>query len=516
MPHSGFWSLAHTSPSVVAVIEPDGKQVTAGELVATSDRLVHGLRALGLGRGDCVAVAAPNSSEVLALFLAATQAGMYLVPVNWHLTATEIAYVLQDSNAKVFVASERIARASREAADLAGVPASGRYALGEIEGFAPFSKLIEGQPDSVPADRSAGAPMTYTSGTTGRPKGVRRPVGVADPDAVAAAQSGFLSLFGIMPGSSGVHLVCAPLYHTAVLNFATNHLHLGHTVVLMDKWTPERTLECIATYRVTNSHMVPTMFNRLLKVPEEQRRKFDVSSLTHVIHSAAPCPIPTKHAMLEWWGPCIYEYYSASEGGGTLATPEQWLKKPGTVGKAWPISQIRILDDAREPVPSGTVGTVWIRMGDFRFEYHKDEKKTADAWNEGFFTVGDAGYLDDEGYLFLCDRKADMIIAGGVNIYPAEVEAVLVTHPAVLDVAVFGIPNADLGEEVKAVVQPIAGQAGDSALAAELLAFLSERVAKYKLPRTIDFVAELPRDPNGKLYKRKLRDPYWHGRATAI
>jgi long-chain acyl-CoA synthetase len=354
----------------VAVVEPDAKTVTAGELVATSDRLVHGLRALGLTRGDCVAVAAPNSSEVLALFMAAAQTGMYLVPVNWHLTAPEIAYVLQDSNAKVFVASERIERASREAAELAGVPASGRYALGVIEGFAPFFKLIEGQPDSTPVDRSAGAPMTYTSGTTGRPKGVRRPVGVADPDLVAAAQSGFLSLFGITPGSSGVHLVCAPLYHTAVLNFATNHLHLGHTVVLMDKWTPERTLECIATYRVTSSHMVPTMFNRLLKVPEEHRRQFDLSSLSHVIHSAAPCPVPTKHAMLEWWGPCIYEYYSASEGGGTLATPQQWLKKPGTVGKAWPISEIRILDDEKRPVPSGTVGTVWIRMGDFRFEYH--------------------------------------------------------------------------------------------------------------------------------------------------
>jgi long-chain acyl-CoA synthetase len=220
--------------------------------------------------------------------------------------------------------------------------------------------------------------------------------------------------------------------------------------------------------------------------------------------------------MLAWWGPCIYEYYSASEGGGTLATPEQWLQKPGTVGKAWPISQIRILDDDKQPLPSGTVGTVWIRMGDFRFEYHQDAKKTEDAWNEGFFTVGDAGYLDADGFLFLSDRKADMIIAGGVNIYPAEVEAQLVTHPSVLDAAVFGIPNADFGEEVKAVVQLTAGTPADAAVAAELLAFLSERVAKYKLPRSIDFVTELPRDPNGKLYKRKLRDPYWQGRTTAI
>lgn len=516
MRQAGFWSFAREYPASIAVVEVSGRTLTAGELVAQSHQIVHGLRALGLSRGDCVAMALPNCSEALALFMAATEAGMYLVPVNWHLTASEMAYVLSDSNAKVFVASERIAQASREAAELAGIPGPVRFAVGKIDGFSPFHALTAGQPSGIPDDRSAGAPMTYTSGTTGKPKGVRRPVGLADPDSMAAAQAGFLSLFGILPGSEGVHLVSAPLYHTAVLNFATNHLHLGHTLVLMDKWTPELTLDSITKYRVTSSHMVPTMFNRLLKIPREQRSQYDVSSLRHVIHSAAPCPIETKRHMLEWWGPCIFEYYSASEGGGTLATPEQWLQKPGTVGKAWPISEIRILDDARQPVAQGETGTVWIRMGDFRFEYHKDQKKTADAWNEGFFTVGDAGYLDPDGFLFLCDRKADMIIAGGVNIYPAEVEAQLVTHPAVLDAAVFGIPHPDFGEEVKAVVQPVSGAQAGEALAAELLAFLSERVAKYKLPRSIDFVNELPRDPNGKLYKRKLRDPYWQGRTTAI
>jgi long-chain acyl-CoA synthetase len=284
----------------------------------------------------------------------------------------------------------------------------------------------------------------------------------------------------------------------------------------MDKWSAEAMLELIARHRVTSSHMVPTMFNRLLKVSPAERAQYDVSSLTHVIHGAAPCPVATKRAMLEWWGPCVYEYYSASEGGGTLATPREWLAKPGTVGKAWPISEIRILDDDKRPLATGEVGTVWIRMGEYRFEYHKDADKTRDAWNEGFFTVGDAGYLDADGYLFLCDRKVDMIIASGVNIYPAEVEAELVTHPAVLDAAVFGIPHADFGEEVKAVVQPVAGVAADDALRAELMTFLSTRVARYKLPRSIDFVPELPRDPSGKLYKRKLRDPYWQGRATAI
>lgn len=516
MQHTSFWSFAQASPAAVAVVDASGRAHSAGEMLALSHRLVHGLRALGLSRGDCVAMALPNSHEALALFMAATQAGMYLVPVNWHLTGPEIGYILEDSNAKVFVGSERIAEACRIGADAARVPSAGRFAAGNIDGFVPFAALVEGQPSTAPTERSAGAAMTYTSGTTGRPKGVRRAVGAGDPDVVAGQQASFLALFGIFPGSTGVHLVCAPLYHTAVLNFATNHMHLGHTVVLMDKWTPELTLECISRQRVTSSHMVPTMFHRLLKLPEEQRRQYDVSSLKHIIHSAAPCPVETKRAMLAWWGPCIYEYYSASEGGGTLATPEQWLQKPGTVGKAWPISQIRVLDDDKQPLAQGSVGTVWIRMGEFRFEYHRDAKKTADAWNEGFFTVGDAGYLDPDGYLFLCDRKADMIIAGGVNIYPAEVEAQLLSHPDVLDAAVFGIPHPDLGEEVKAVVQPVAGRSADPQLARDILAYLSERVAKFKLPRSIDFVAELPRDPNGKLYKRKLRDPYWAGRSTAI
>jgi long-chain acyl-CoA synthetase len=275
-------------------------------------------------------------------------------------------------------------------------------------------------------------------------------------------------------------------------------------------------LEKIQRYRVTSSHMVPTQFNRLLKLPEETRRRYDLSSLRHMIHSAAPCPVDTKKQMLAWWGPCIYEYYAASEGGGTLVTPDEWLKKPGTVGKPWPISQIRVLDERHQPCPPGTPGTVWIRMGDHRFEYHRDDKKTGDAWRDGFFTVGDAGYLDEDGYLFLCDRKADMIISGGVNIYPAEIEAVLVAHPQVADAAVFGIPDDDWGEQVKAVIQPGAGVEPGPALAAAIEAFAAERLAKYKLPKSIDFVAELPRDPNGKLYKRKLRDPYWAGRERAI
>jgi long-chain acyl-CoA synthetase len=513
----GFWQHAKLSPDALAVVDTDGSEHTAGRLGARANQLVHGARALGLRAGDSVAMALPNSVAVLELFMAATQAGLYLVPVNWHLTAPEMAYILDDSGAKAFVASDRIAGVALQAADLAGLPSAARFAVGcGIEGFRAYDALWEGQPETEPEARVAGAPMTYTSGTTGNPKGVRRPLPPVEPEAVYSQQALFLSLFGMFPGSAGVHLVGAPLYHTAVLNFATNHLHLGHSVVLMDKWTPEGMLELVQRRRVTSSHMVPTQFHRLLKLPPEVKGRYDLSTLSHVIHSAAPCPVETKRQMLEWWGTCIYEYYAASEGGGTLATPEDWQKKPGTVGKPWPISQIKVLDDRNDELPAGAVGTVWIRMGDHRFEYHKDQTKTGKAWHDGFFTVGDAGYLDEDGYLFLVDRKADMIISGGVNIYPAEIEAVLVDHPKVADVAVFGIPNEDWGEEVKAVVQPVAGIAPGPELQAELFAFAEPRLAKYKLPRSIDFTEELPRDPNGKLYKKKLRDPYWQGRRSAI
>ncbi len=502
----GFWKIASEAPDRIAVIEPDGTEVHAGALLARANQLVHGLRGLGLGPGACVATVLDNSAAMIEAFLAAHQAGWYLTPINWHLAAPEVAYILDDSDAAAVIASPKSAGLVDEACAQIDFPKAAR--------FVGTDALRKGQPTTLPAQRSAGASMTYTSGTTGKPKGVRRPLVPAPPETVATQQALFLALFGIMPGSPGVHYVGAPLYHTAVLNFATNHLHLGHTLVLVEKWDPENMLQSIARYRVTSSHMVPTQFNRLLKLPAETRAKYDVSSLSHVIHSAAPCPVETKRQMLAWWGPCIYEYYAASEGGGTACTPTEWLAKPGTVGKPWPISQIRVLDDAHQPVPAGTPGTVWIRMGEHRFEYHRDEKKTGDAWREGFFTVGDAGYLDADGFLFLCDRKADMIISGGVNIYPAEIEAVLLAHPDVADAAVFGIPDDDWGEQVKAVIQP-AATAGPE-LAASLIEYAQGKLAKYKLPKSIDFVTEMPRDPNGKLYKRKLRDPHWQGRERAI
>ncbi len=510
----GFWNLAQQNPDHLALVAPDGREVTAGALLASANQLVHGLRALGLEPGDCVAAVLPNSAEMIELYLAATQAGWYLVPINHHLTAAEIAYIVRDSDAKVLFAGERFAAAAVAAADQSEVPH--RIAAGDIPGFRSFADLKKGQPTSLPADRKAGQVMNYTSGTTGRPKGVRRPLSPVDPDTVASFFGMFLMMFGIQQGGDGVHLTGSPLYHTAVLMFTASSLHFGHTVVLMDKWTPEGALEQMEKYRVTHSHMVPTQFHRLLALPEEVKRRFDLSSLRHMIHAAAPCPVDVKRRMLEWWGPVIYEYYAASEGGGTLVTPEEWLQYPGTVGRAWPSSEIRILDDDGNPIATGQPGTVYMALGPADFEYHKDKGKTEANRRDGFFTVGDIGYLNEEGYLFLCDRKIDMIIAGGVNIYPTEVESVLLTHPKVGDAAVFGIPNEDWGEEVKAVIEPVEGVAAGPELAEEILAFCQQNIARYKCPRSIDFVDVMPRDPNGKLYKRKLRDPYWKGRERAI
>jgi long-chain acyl-CoA synthetase len=358
--------------------------------------------------------------------------------------------------------------------------------------------------------------MLYTSGTSGRPKGVRRPLTGADPDDVPRASTWFFGLFGIEPFDGHVHLCGSPLYHTAVLNFAAISIQLGHPVVLMDRWEPEEMLALIERHRVTHSHMVPTQFRRLLALPGPVRAGYDLSSLRAMIHAAAPCPLEVKRRMLQWWGPVVVEYYAATEGGGTGITAQEWLRKPGSVGRAWPGSQVRVLDAAGEDLPPGEPGLVYMRMGGSTFSYHKDSEKTRDALLGDMFTVGDIGYLDDEGYLYLCDRRSDMIISGGVNIYPAEIESELSCHPAVADVAVFGIPHDDWGEEIKAVVEPAAGVQAGQALSEDLLAFLAGRVAKFKLPRTIDYVDELPRDPNGKLYKRKLRDPYWAGREHVI
>jgi long-chain acyl-CoA synthetase len=513
----GFWALAQEDPDYLALITPEGGEVRAGELLGHANQLVHALRAQGMEAGDVVATVLPNGVEMIEMYLAALQAGWYLVPINHHLVAPEIAYILKDSGAKVFVAHERFAAACVAAADEAGVPASGRWAVGDVDGFSSYTAARDAQSTAVPGDRSIGDVMNYTSGTTGNPKGIFRKLLGVTPEEAALGLSGILFLFSIQPQDDNVHIIGSPLYHTAVLRFGSASLHLGHTIVLMDKWTPQEMLRLIAQHRVTTSHMVPTQFHRLLALPEDVRSQYDVSSLRHMIHAAAPCPIDVKHKMIAWWGNAVDEYYAASEGGGTLVTAAEWLTKPGTVGKPWPISEIGIFDDDDNRITEpNVIGTVYMAMQSLNFEYHGDKEKTQKNRIGNFFTVGDVGLLDEDGYLFLRDRKIDMIISGGANIYPAEIENVLLSHPKVGDAAVFGIPHDDWGEEVKAVVEPAEGIEGNDELAEEIMAFCADKLARFKTPKTIDFTNEMPRDPNGKLYKRKLRDPYWVGVQRAL
>lgn len=515
LPTLAFWT--RTDRSSPALICPDGSVRTVGQLLDAAHQLSRTLREAGVGRGDVVAYCLRNGPEIFEIILATSQIGAYYTPISWHLTAYEIQHILIDSGAKVVVAGP-------ETATLCLGTQARVYAVGSVSEVSqadaeprvssdqplPYEQLKTGSTEPPP-ERWAGGVMTYTSGTTGKPKGVRRPLPQAPPEPIASAFASFLLLYGMTPGK-GVHLVTSPLYHTAVVYFAINCLHLGHAIVIMEKWSAVEMLELVQTWRVTNSHMVPTQLVRLLEVPD--RARYDVSSLQHMVHSAAPCPVSVKKAILDWWGPVLYEYYAAGEGGGTMVTPTEWLARPGTVGKPWPTAGIKIFSDQGQELPPGEVGTVYIKMLQ-GFEYHRDKAKTEQAWRpDGYFTVGDAGYLDSDGYLFLCDRKADLIISGGVNIYPAEVEGVLAAHPAVADVAVFGIPDDTWGEQVKAVIQLRCEPT--PAVEAELLAWASERLARFKQPRSIDFVAEMPRDPNGKLRKRLLRAPYWEKTGRAI
>ena len=512
----GFWRLAQADPGWIAAVDPDGTEHRAGDLLARANRLVHGLRELGLRPGDGFCGLVPNGTEGLVLYLAALQAGWYYTPINWHLTGPEIAYIVADSEAKAFFVHPRYAAEGVRGAE--AIAPERRFAVpeGDFPGFRAVSELTGGRPDTMPTGRTAGAAMHYTSGTTGKPKGVRRALSGLDPDDSAELMTFLLNLFGITPGRPNAHLVTSPNYHTAVTQFGGTALHMGHTLVYMDRWDAEDMLRLCERHRITNSHMVPTHFKRLLSLPAEVRTRYDLSSLTWMIHAAAPCPVPVKWAMLDWWGECVYEYYAATEGGGTLATPQDWKTRPGTVGRAWPISELLIVDDAGEPVPARTPGTIYMKMMGATFEYKGDPAKTAASRLKDHFTVGDIGYLDEDGFLFLCDRKADMIISGGTNIYPAEIENEIMVHPKVADVAVFGVPDEEWGEQIKAVVEPAAGVAPGPELTAEILASLEGRLARMKWPKSIDYLAEMPREPNGKLLKRKLRDPYWKGRDRAI
>ena len=530
MSEPGVWNIAREQPTMTAVVGPDGESLDYAELAARADRYARGLQGLGMRAGDTLAMMLPNGVDLITVYFAATQIGLYVVPVNWHLVGPEVAYLLADSQATVFVAHQRFDTVAVEAVEIArrgttsetatgaGTAAAelALFSVGEIAGFRPLAELGADEPPGRPDNRTLGAPMVYTSGTTGRPKGVRRALTGADPDLLPPAGRWFFGIFDLQPFDGHVHLCCSPLYHTAVLNVATLAIQHGHPTVLMDRFDAEEMLRLIDRHRVTYSHMVPTQFSRLLALPEDVRRQYDVSSLRNMIHGAAPCPTEVKREMLTWWGPVVTEYYAATEGGGTTITAAEWLERPGSVGRAWPGSVVRILDDDGNDVPAQTPGLVYLRMGTSTFEYHGDQEKTQASRVGDLFTLGDIGYLDDDGYLYLCDRKSDMIITGGVNVYPAEIEGELSAHPAVADVAVFGIPHPEWGEEIKAVVQPAEGVKPGEELATELIEFARRRLAGFKVPRTVDFVDELPRDPNGKLYKRRLRDPYWADAERAV
>jgi long-chain acyl-CoA synthetase len=509
-----FWSNAQADPSRVVLVDTRGIEWTAGELLEASNAMVHRLRSVGMRAADGVAVVLPNSAEMVVVYLAAMQAGWYLTPINHHLVGHEIAHILADCEASVLIAHERFAEAVVEAVGLLDAPGPRCLSVGNIPDFESLRELLVDAPVTTPDDLAAGTVMYYTSGTTGRPKGVRRPLPGAHPEDASVPFADMLALLGIETQPDDVHLCGSPLYHTAVLAFAAAALHTAQTVVLMDKFTPAAMLDLIERYRITNSHMVPTQFHRLLSLDDDERAEADVSSLRYVIHGAAPCSPDVKRRMIEWWGPVLYEYYGTTEGGGTFVASDEWLKRPGTVGRPWAGADIKILDGHGNDVPSGTEGTVYILLGDASFEYYKDTGKTAASRIGDYFTVGDIGVIDEDGFLYLKDRSADLIIAGGVNIYPVEIENALLVHPAVGDVAVFGGPDPDLGERVVAVVEPARGVIADGALRDELIRHCEASLARFKVPRELTFSDELPRDPSGKLYKRKLRDAYRLAAAT--
>ena len=492
---------AAADPARPALLSDVSVDRTFGELDGRANQVVRALRRRGVRAGDAIALLCANRPEFVEVLLATQRAGLRLTPVNWHLTAAEAGYIVDDCEAVAFIADARFADVAAAAA--ADAPAA-RVCLavgGAIDGFESYDDAVAAEPAGAIDDPSLGWSMLYTSGTTGRPKGVHRKQATVSAK-LAAGMAGY--------GPGDVHLCTGPLYHAAPLLFSLSvPLLVGVPVVLMDGWDARECLRLVEERRVTHTHMVPTMFHRLLSLPDDVRASADVSSLRYVIHGAAPCPVVVKRRIIEWLGPVVQEYYAATEGLGTFVDSETWLAKPGTVGKPWPDDQVYVGDAEGARLPPGELGLVWLKAATIgRFEYFKDDDKTTSTYRGDHFTLGDVGYMDDDGFLFLTDRTADVIISGGVNVYPAEIDAVLFEHPAVGDVATIGVPDDEWGEAVVAVVELGEGYTESDALADELIAFCRQRVAGFKCPRTVDFVTELPRQDNGKIYKRLLRDRY--------
>ncbi|MGV0039533.1 acyl-CoA synthetase [Mycobacterium colombiense] len=499
---------AAQSPALVA----DGDTISYGELYARSQRVAAVLHEAGLRRGDGVALVLPNRPEFFEITWGAQLSGLYYTAVNTHFLPDEVGYVIDDSDAKaVFLDASMPELGVHIRAANAAVRA--RIAIGgALPGWRCYEDALASAGDAPPV--SDGSEMLYSSGTTGRPKAVRRPLPVDGNGSWAQSvlEMALIHKYGMSPSSA--YLSPAPLYHAAGVNYTMAVHRVGAASILMRKFDAETVLRLIQTHRVTHAQFVPTMFVRMLKLPAAVRERYDVSSLRCVIHAAAPCPVDVKHRMMEWFGPIIHEYYGGTEGfAGTTIGPQEWLAHPGSVGI--PTAPVHVVGEDGRELPVGESGELYFEGGP-NFEYFKDPAKTASVYNDrGWRSLGDMGYVDSDGFLYLTDRSTFTIVSGGVNIYPQEAENLLVMHPKLLDAAVFGVPNDEFGEEVKAVVQPADGVVPGPELAAELIEYCRARLAGYKCPRSIEFDS-LPRDPNGKLYKRRIRDRYWQGRVSRI
>ena len=506
--YPGHWSAqSPTKPAVI--MGGSGEIVTYRELDERSNRLAQLMYAAGLRRGDHLAVFLENHPRYFEVVWAGLRSGLYVTTVNRYLTGEEAGYIVDNCEARVLVTSAALREPATELiSDTADVEIR-LMVDGTADGYESYEAAIERFPAEPLAEQPLGGTMLYSSGTTGRPKGIKRPL----PDATVDqgdAVAGLLSMvFGF--DADAIYLSPAPLYHSAPLGFTMGTQSLGGSVVVMEKFDPIEALALVERHRVTHSQWVPTMFTRMLKRPAEEREQFDLSSHRVAIHAAAPCPVGVKHEMIEWWGPILQEYYGGTELNGlTHCNSEQWLAHPGTVGQAL-LGSLHICDEDGNELPPGEAGLVYFELPEMNFEYFKDRGKTRSAQHPqhaNWSALGDVGYVDEDGFLYLTDRATFMIISGGVNIYPQEIEDALIQHPGVLDVAVIGVPNDDMGEEVKAVVQPVDG-ADVEGLPASVLAYAREHLAGYKVPRSVDVIDELPRLPTGKLYKRLLRDRYW-------
>lgn len=505
--------VAATDPDRPCIVmASSGATVSYGEFEARSNQLAHLFRDRGLQRLDHHSLFMENHERFFEVCGAGERSGLYVTAINSYLTPDEVAYLVDNSRSRIVVTSAAKYEVARDAvAQCPGVEevlVVGGADLALEPPFRDYAEAISSFPTTPIDDEWLGTPMLYSSGTTGRPKGILRPL----PEVPPSEQ---LPLFYFLENlwqyrEHMVYLSPAPLYHSAPLAANALTIRVGGTCVIMERFDPEHYLQLVEQHRVTHSQLVPTMFSRMLKLPDEVCHRYDLSSLEIAIHAAAPCPVPVKQAMIDWWGPIIHEYYGATEGlGFTACDSEEWLAHPGTVGRTL-AGVLHVLDDEMNEVPTGERGTIWFEAAS-TFEYFDDPEKTASALSPDgtMATVGDVGYVDDDGYLYLTDRATFMIISGGVNIYPQECENLLITHPSVADAAVFGVPDPDLGEVVKAVVQPMPDVDAGPELEAELLEFCREHLARVKCPRSIDFEAELPRLPTGKLYKRVLRDRYW-------